>query len=110
MTKNTPANNLYMFTLLVSKMNETKVNFITLRRIMSPFFKTSTINNKMYSFTLKGTKFSILIIPIVSLSKNETPCYSVVSSKHQHKFLFTVHAETSKELLQKIIFKFNLFS
>lgn len=98
---------LYLLTLEAQKMTKYKVDLQTLRRKISPYCKT-TKTGDIYTLTLKGTKFSVLLYVV---GKNgDTTEISAVSSKHQAKYSFTIHADSNKELLQKLIHKFNFFN
>lgn len=110
MTKNkTQKNYLYPFILELQQMNNTEINFEYLRRKLRPYFRT-TKTAEIYTITLKGTNFHVLIIPTDYDKKTKIRQFSVVSSKHQSKYLFTVYARYNRELLEKLVHKFNFFS
>lgn len=109
MTKNPTRNHLNLLIQEVQKMRSTTIDLDYLRRKVRPYLKT-TATGDINTFTLKGTSLRVLFV-ITDFDKvSKDYQISVVSSKHQNKYLFTVYAKTNKDLLEKFIHKFNFFS
>lgn len=109
MTKNPKkVDYLYALQIQLQKFNNKAINLDYLRRQLRPFFKTSKMG-KIYSLALKNSPHSILFIPTDYSPENQIHQFSVVSSKYQSKFLFTIYAKTNREFIEKLIYKFNFF-
>jgi hypothetical protein len=100
----------YDLTTFVESMNETKgFNFENLRRKIRPHFKTTSLNNQLFSITRKHTKKSIAFS--VETFNNDSFIVSITfSSKHSPKVeSLKLVCSSHKEFMTKIIFTYNLF-
>lgn len=98
MSKNPTSHEYYVHLLLrVATMNEKQFNMNMLQRVLRPTCKCSRLKDKIFFFNLKGSKNSGLKIEV----QNDN--YFVITDNYQ-KFEFHLFCNSTKELLNKIIY------
>jgi hypothetical protein len=90
----------------VEKMRSKPCNLIPLQRFLFPYFKTSKTKNSLF-LQSKETKRSV---SITFLEKNGSIHYYKILSQKFGYPQFWISATTNKELLTKIIKKYELFN
>lgn len=97
--------NFNNFLSYVEKMHHVETfNFENLRRNLRPFFKTTSLNNKLFSLKLKHSKQSICF-----KLESKTTVRVLFVSNFPHLDFSLFHSTSNKEFLQKIL-KHNFFS
>lgn len=96
---------LYTTSILVDKMRNTAVNLKTIQRLLRPNFKTTLLGG-ILTLKLKDSNFRVKIIT-QEVCPNSV-MFSVYANKH-NGVEFYIHAKTSKELLTKILYKYEFF-
>jgi hypothetical protein len=90
----------------VEKMRSKRVNLSVLPRFLSPYFKTSQLRNSLF-LQSKETKKTIRITFYETIG--ETFYFKITSKKINYSDMW-LSATTNKELLTKIIKKYEFFS
>lgn len=91
----------------VEKMRSTTPDLSKLPRILSPYFKTNIIRDKVLFLNLKNSKKSISISVI---ENNFGINYYKIYSSKAPLYDIQISATSNKELLTKIIQKYELFN
>ncbi|MBD3723407.1 MAG: hypothetical protein IE891_01115 [Flavobacteriaceae bacterium] len=106
-TKTKSKNYQQILCLSVDRMNKNAVNFLSIRRKFSPFLKTSMFGETFITLHLKNTKIGVRLsilekvggVYFVSVKMSKRPDVELV-----------ITAKTNKELLTKLIYKYECFS
>jgi hypothetical protein len=91
----------------IDLMRSVKCDLSKLPRILSPYFKTTLLNDKVIFLKLKNSKIGVSITKMEPFAR--TQFYRVYSTNFPF-YSFDISALTNKELLTKIILKYELFN
>lgn len=100
-------NYLSLACMRLKKMRSTPCDLLTIPRLYSSCFKTTLLSDKVLSLRLKESKNAVRITLMFVHSGVST--YLVYSNKNP-KFDFQITATTNKELLTKLIQKYEFFN
>ena len=106
-TKTKSKNYQQLICLAVDKMNKKAVNFLAIRRKFSPLLKTSMLGETFITLHLKNTKTGVRLS---ILEKVEGVYFVSVKMSKRPDVELIITAKTNKELLTKLIYKYECFN
>ncbi|WP_396163475.1 hypothetical protein [Flavobacterium sp.] len=106
-TKTKQKDFLCLFSMGVDRMNKKAVNLLAIRRKFSPLLKTSMLGETFITLHLKNSKIGVRLS---ILEKVQGVYFISVKMSKRPDIELIITAKTNKELLTKLIYKYECFN